>query len=333
MKSLLALACAVGALALSTGCASLHPDPLPSWNDGPAKASITSFVERTTNKGGPAYVAPEARIAVFDNDGTLWVEQPMYTQLAFAIDRIHALAPHHPEWATQEPYASILKGDLHAALAGGDTAVLELVAATHAGMTTDEFEATVAEWIASARHPTLDQPYTQCIYAPMVEVLDYLRDNGFQTYIVSGGGVEFMRPWTEPAYGVPPENVVGSSGKTRYEIRTGEPVLVKLPEIQSIDDKAGKPENINLHIGRRPIIAFGNSDGDQQMLEWTAPNGGLCVLIHHTDDVREFAYDKDSSVGHLDTALAEAHERGWTVVSMKTDWTRIFAWQQTSSAP
>lgn len=316
------------AIAFSTGCASVHKDPLPSWNDGPAKHSITSFVERTTRKGGADYVPPEARIATFDNDGTLWVEQPMYTQLAFAIDRIHTLAPSHPEWKTQEPFASILKGDVRQALAGGDHAILEIVAVTHAGMTIDEFESTVTNWIATARHPRFNELYTQCIYQPMVEVLDYLRANGFTTYIVSGGGVEFMRPWTDAAYGVPTHQVVGSSGKTKYEARDGNPVLVKLPEIESIDDKAGKPENINLHIGRRPIIAFGNSDGDQQMLEWAAPNGGLCVLIHHTDAVREYAYDKDSAVGHLETALVEARARGWTVVSMKTDWRKIFTWQK-----
>jgi len=312
---------------LLSGCASLKGDPLPSWNDGPSRKAITSFVERTTRHGSADYVAPAERVAVFDNDGTLWAEQPMYFQLAFAIDRVRAEAANHPEWKTTEPFRSILDGDIKAALAGGEHAILELVMATHAGMTTDQFARTVAEWASTARHPTLNRLYTECTYQPMVEVLEYLRAHGFKTFIVSGGGAEFMRPWVGRAYGVPPEQVVGSSGKTRFEMRDGGPVLVKLPEIGSIDDKDGKPININLHIGRHPIIAFGNSDGDQQMLEWTAANRGpsLCVLVHHTDAEREWAYDRNSPIGRLDTALDEARLRNWTVVDMKEEWKVIFA--------
>ena len=312
------------ALSLAPGCASPR-DPLPSWTDSGAKHSITAFVDRTTTPGSPHYVEPEDRIAVFDNDGTLWAEQPAYFQLAFAIDRIRAMAASHPEWQTQEPFASVLRGDLQSALAGGETAVKQIVAATHAGMTTDEFRAEVERWIATARHPKTDRLSTDMVYQPMLEVLDYLEDHGYTTYIVSGGGIEFMRPWTERTYGIPPQRVIGSSAAAKFEMRDTGPVLIKQPEIGSIDDGPGKPVNINLHIGRRPVIAFGNSDGDLQMLQWTdAHDPSLCVYIHHTDAAREWAYDRDSHIGRLDKGLDEAARRGWIVVDMRSDWKRIF---------
>ncbi len=304
-------------------------DPLPSWNDGPAKKAITDFVARVTIEGGKDHVKPAERIAVFDNDGTLWAEQPMYFQLAFALDRVKALAPQHPEWKDTEPFMSVLAGDLKAALAGGEKAILAIIAATHSGMTTDEFEATVKQWISSARHPATGRLYTEMTYQPMRELLDYLRANGFKTFIVSGGGIEFMRPWVEAAYAIPPEQVVGSSAKAKFELRDGTPVLLKLPELGSIDDGPGKPVNINLHIGRRPIAAFGNSDGDLQMLQWTRGGAAgkgprFCLLVHHTDAQREYAYDRVSHIGKLDKALDEAKTRGWTVVDMKADWSTIY---------
>jgi len=301
-------------------------DPLPSWNDGSARQSIIDFVGKVTKKGSPDYVPPAERIATFDNDGTLWAEQPMYFQLFFALDRVKQLAPQHPEWKDQEPFSSLLKGDVKSALAGGDKAILEIVMATHAGTTTTEFEQIVKDWIATARHPQTKRPFTEMVYQPMLELLDYLRANGFKTFIVSGGGIEFMRPWTEKVYGIPPEQVVGSSIKTRYEMRDSGPVLVRLPEIDLIDDKEGKPVGINSHIGRRPIAAFGNSDGDRQMLEWATAGQGarFALLVHHTDAEREWAYDRQSSVGRLDKALDEAKARGWTVVDMKQDWRVIY---------
>jgi phosphoglycolate phosphatase-like HAD superfamily hydrolase len=302
-------------------------DPLSSWNDGPIKQAIVAFVEKVTKDGSPDFVPTEERIATFDNDGTLWCEQPMYFQLFFAVDRVKALAPQHPEWKTKEPFASLLKGDLKGALAGGERAMLEIIVATHAGMTTAEFEQIVKEWIATAKHPKFKRPYTECVYQPMIELLAYLRANGFKTFIVSGGGIEFMRPWTEKVYGIPPEQVVGSSIKTNYEWRDGKPVLMRLPEMNFIDDKTGKPVGINSHIGRRPIAAFGNSDGDQQMLEWTQAGSGarLMMLVHHDDAVREFAYGAGSKIGTFSDALmAEAKKNAWTVISMKDDWKTIF---------
>jgi hypothetical protein len=320
---------AAALLALGANCTTAQAarDPLPSWNDGPAKQAIVDFVRATTDKGSPKFVPPAERIATFDNDGTLWCEQPMYSQFLFALDRVKALAPQHPEWQEKEPFASILKGDPKAALTGGVRAMLETVLATHAGMTTEEFEQTVKDWLATARHPKFRRPYTECVYQSMLELLAYLRANGFKTFIVSGGGVEFMRPWTEKVYGIPPEQVIGSSIKTKYEMRDGKPVLVRLPEIDFIDDKTGKPVGIESHIGRRPIAAFGNSDGDREMLEYTQGGGGarLMMLVHHDDAVREFAYGADSKIGTLSDALmAEAKTNGWTVISMKHDWKRIF---------
>ena len=299
-------------------------DPLPSWNDGPTKQAIITFVMETTEQGSPSFVPPAERIATFDNDGTLWAEKPMYVQLFFALDRVKTLAPKHPEWKTREPFASLLKGDVKKALAGGEKSILEIVMATHAGMTTDQFETIVKEWIATAKHPQTKRSFTEMVYQPMLELLTYLRANDFKTYIVSGGGIEFMRPWSERVYGVPPEQVVGSSIKTKYAIQNGKPVLVRLAKINFIDDKTGKPVGINEHIGRRPIAAFGNSDGDMQMLEWaTAGNGArLAMLVHHTDAKREYAYNKGT-----EKALVEAKSKSWTVIDMKKDWKQIFAFQ------
>lgn len=302
------------------------PAPLPSWNDGNPKRAIVEFVKKTTTEGSPDFVPVPERIATFDNDGTLWVEQPMYTQLAFMVDRVKALAPQNPEWKQKQPFKAVLEGDLKAMAQSGEKGLLELAMATHAGMTTEEFSKTVTDWIATAQHPRFHRPYTSCVYQPMLELLAYLRANGFKTYIVSGGGIEMMRPWTERVYGVPPEQVIGSSIKTKFEMRNGEPVLMRLPEIDFIDDKAGKPEGINKFIGRRPIAAFGNSDGDLQMLQWAAAGRGarLMLLVHHTDADREYAYDRDSPFGTLNVALDEAKANGWVVVDMKNDWKVIF---------
>jgi len=301
-------------------------DPLPSWNDRAAKQAIIDFVTATATPENASFVPPEKRIAVFDNDGCLWAEQPLYFQAFFAFDRIRALAPEHPEWKTQEPFASILKGDTKAALAGGEHALLEMVMATHAGMTTAEFDAIITDWINTAKHPTTGKLYTQMVYQPMLEVLDYLRANGFKTFIVSGGGIDFMRPWTARVYGIPPEQVVGSSGKTKFEIRDGEPVLIKLPELNFINDKDGKPVGIQQNIGKQPIIAFGNSDGDFEMLQWTTAGSGkrLGLYVHHDDAQREWAYDRKSSVGKLDKGLDAAPKEGWVIISMKDDWRQIY---------
>ena len=318
------------AIALASLTTAQAQDPLPSWSNTAPKKAIIAFVEKVTKEGSPDFVPPNERIATFDNDGTLWCEQPMYFQLLFALDRVKALAPQHPEWKTKEPFASLLKGDMKGALAGGEHAMLEIIVVTHAGMTTAEFEKIVADWIATAKHPKFKRPYTECVYQPMVELLSYLRANRFKTYIVSGGGIEFMRPWTEKVYGVPPEQVVGSSIKTKYEMRDGKPVLMRLPEMNFVDDKTGKPVGINSHIGRRPIAAFGNSDGDQQMLEWTQAGDGarLMMLVHHDDAVREFAYGAESKIGTFSNALmAEAKKNDWTVISMKDDWNKIFAFE------
>jgi len=312
------------------GVSAQAADPLPSWNSGSAKGAILDFVARVSQEGSPEFVPPAERVAVFDNDGTLWAEQPMYFQLAFALDRVKALALQHPEWKDKEPFASLLKGEVKAALAGGEKAIFEMVMATHAGMTTDEFERIVKDWTATAKHPKSGKPHTDMVYQPMVELLAYLRAKGFKTYIVSGGGIEFMRAWTEKVYGVPPEQVIGSSGKTKFELRDGKAVLVKLPQVGSIDDKEGKPIHINLHIGRRPVMAFGNSDGDLQMIQWTTAGSGprFGLIVHHTDAEREWAYDRDSHIGKLDKALDEASLRGWIVVDMKKDWKSVFPFEK-----
>jgi phosphoglycolate phosphatase-like HAD superfamily hydrolase len=314
----------LGALA-ATFIAARADEPLPSWNEGAAKAAITSFVGKVTTQGSSGFVPPAERIAVFDNDGTLWAEQPMYFQLFFALDRIKALAPQHPEWKDKEPFASLLKGDVKAALAGGEHALAEIVMATHAGLTTEEFEKVVSDWISTAKHPKTGKLYTEMVYQPMLELLAYLRANGFKTFIVSGGGIEFMRPWTEKVYGIPPEQVIGSSGGLKYELRDGKPVLVKLPEIAHNDDKDGKPVGIQRHIGRRPIFAAGNSDGDFQMLEWTTGGAGprLAMIVHHDDADRESAYDRESPIGKLARGLDEGPARGWSIIRMKDDWKTI----------
>jgi hypothetical protein len=309
--------------------AQAQTDPLPSWNDGATKQAITEFVARVTRQGGPDFVPPPERIATFDNDGTLWVEHPMYVQLAFALDRVKALAPMHPEWKDTQPFKAVLKGDMKALGAAGEHGMAELVMATHAGMTTEEFQKIVTDWLATARDPRFKRPYTELSYQPMIELLAYLRANGFKTFIVSGGGVEFMRPWTERVYGVPPEQVVGSSIKTKIQMRDGQPELFRLPKLNFIDDGPGKPVGINEYIGRRPIAAFGNSDGDLQMLQWTTMSGGvrLGMIVHHTDAVREYAYDRDTSFGRLDKALDIAATNHWVVIDMKNDWKRIFAFE------
>jgi len=312
--------------ALALASLAIADEPLPSWNEGQAKRAIVDFVKRVAADGGADFVPVAERIAVFDNDGTLWIEKPMYAQLAFALDRVKALAPQHPEWKDKQPFKAALEGDLKAVAAGGEHALLELVMATHAGMTTDAFAQVVQEWLAVAKHPRFNRLYTDLVYQPMLEVLAYLKANGFRNYIISGGGIEFMRPWTEKVYGIPPEQVVGSSIKTRFELREGKPVLMRLPEINFIDDKAGKPVGIHMHIGRRPIAAFGNSDGDLQMIQWTTAGSGarFGLIVHHTDAEREYAYDRQSAVGRLDKAFEAAKRQGWTIVDMKQDWKRIF---------
>src|SRR5882672_8284865 len=314
LSSLAMLPVLSASLRSTSAVAQAQRDPLPSWNEGATKASILDFVARVTTQGGPFFVPAEQRIASFDNDGTLWVEQPMYVQLAFALDRVKAMAPLHPEWKDKQPFKAVLEDDMKTLAESGERGLLELVLVTHAG-TTDEFAKIVSDWLATARHPRFKRPYTELVYQPMLELLAYLRANGFKTFIVSGGSIEFMRPWTERIYGVPPDQVVGSSIKTRYEMRDGTPVLFRLPEINFIDDKVGKPVGINEHIGRRPIAAFGNSDGDLEMLQWTTLGGGglhFGMIIHHTDADREYAYDRDTEFGHLDEALDAAPVNQWT---------------------
>jgi len=310
--------------------ASAQNDPLPSWNDTSAKQAIVDFVDRVTKAGGPDFVAPAERIATFDNDGTLWVEQPMYVQMAFALDRVKALAPLHPEWKDTQPFKAVLEGDMKTLAESGERGLVEVIMITHAGMTTSEFAKIVTDWLATARDPRFKRPHTELVYQPMLEVLAYLRANGFKTFIVSGGGVEFMRPWAERVYGIPPEQVIGSSIKTKFQITDGSPALFRLPEVNFIDDKAGKPIGINEAIGRRPIAAFGNSDGDLEMLQWTTLSGGvrLGVIVHHTDAEREYAYDRQSHFGHLDVALDAAAVNKWTVVDMKKDWKVIFPFEK-----
>ena len=320
-----ALAVTVTLLLIASAYA--QSDPLPSWNDTGPKAAIVSFVEKVSKQGSPDFVPEPERIAVFDNDGTLWVEQPMYTQLAFALDRVKTLAPQHPEWQNVQPFKAVLEGDMKTVAASGDKGLLELIMVTHAGMTNDDFEKVVTDWLATARDPRFKRPYTELVYQPMVELLSYLRAHGFKTFIVSGGGVEFMRPWTEKVYGVPPEQVIGSSIKTEFKMQDDMPTLRRLPEVNFIDDKAGKPVGINEQIGRRPIAAFGNSDGNLELLQWTTMAGAparLGMLVHHTDAEREYAYDRKSDFGRLDKALDAAAITGWTVIDMKADWKHIF---------
>ncbi|MFL5129332.1 MAG: HAD family hydrolase [Microvirga sp.] len=301
-------------------------DPLPSWNDGPAKQAIVAFVTDVTREGSPDFVPPSERVATFDNDGTLWIEQPIYVQFAYALERVRALAPQHPEWKETQPFKAVLEGDMSALAAAGEKGAVEIVAATHAGMTPDEFKQQVKEWLATAKHPRFERRYEELVYQPMLEVLTYMRANGFKTFIVSGGGIEFIRAFAEKSYGIPPDQIVGSSIVTKFERRDGRPTLFRLPEVNFVDDGPGKPVGINQHIGLRPIAAFGNSDGDLQMLQWTTEAGGrrLGVVVHHTDAEREYAYDRNSKVGHLDKALDAASVDRWTVVDMKRDWKTIF---------
>jgi phosphoglycolate phosphatase-like HAD superfamily hydrolase len=332
MKSIRYTMCCCAVLALLVvGCAKTEQadGPLPSWTDGPSKKSIVEFVEKVTTTGGADFVPRAERIATFDNVGTLWSEQPLYFQAFFVFERIKQLAPQHPEWKNTEPFASVLKGDVKSALAGGTRALLEMGMATHAGNTTDDFSQIVKDWLATATHPKTGRPYTDMVYQPMLELLEYLRENGFKTYICSGGGIEFMRVFAEEVYGIPPEQVIGSSIRTEFELRNGTPELVRLPELNFLNDKTDKPVAINQHIGRRPVAAFGNSDGDLQMLQWTSAGEGprFCLYVHHTDAEREWAYDRESHIGRLDKGLDEAREKGWTVVDMKKDWIAIHPFQ------
>jgi phosphoserine phosphatase len=317
-------------LLLAVVGASAQNDPLPSWNDGKAKQAIIAFVEKVTKPGSPDFVPVPERIATFDNDGTLWCESPFPVQLFFAFDRVKAMAPLHPEWKDKQPFKAVLDGDMKALAESGERGIVELMMTTHAGMTTDEFAKIVTDWFATARHPKFKRPYIELVYQPMLELLAYLRANGFKAFVVSGGGIEFMRPWMEKVYGIPPERVVGSSIKTKFEMRDGRPVLVRLPEINFIDDKAGKPVAINQYIGRRPIAAFGNSDGDLEMLQWTTLAAGgrrFGLIVHHNDAEREYAYDRNVSLGRLDKALDSAVVNKWPVVSMRDDWKRVFTFQ------
>ena len=312
---------------LSGGTVLAQSDPLPSWTNGPTKNAIIDFVTRVTTQGSKEFVPPAERIATFDNDGTLWCEKPFYSQLAFAIDQVKAMAPQHPEWKTKQPFRALMDNDTKALAETDEKGVLQIVAATHAGMTTDQFSKSVLDWIGTARHPRFNRPYDGLVYQPMLELLTYLRDAGFKTFIVSGGGVEFMRPWVEKTYGIPPEQVVGSSGVVKFETGAdGKPELMKLAKVEFIDDGPGKPVGINRFIGRRPIFAFGNSDGDLQMLQWTmaGQRPRFAAIVHHTDAAREYAYDRQSKVGKLDKAWDEAKQRGWTIVDMKEDWKQIF---------
>jgi hypothetical protein len=307
----------------------MHNDPLPSWNDGPAKQAILNFVAAVTEEGGERFVPAADRIATFDNDGTLWTEQPMYAQAYFALDQIKTLAPQHPEWQTEQPFAAILAGDITAMKQFSEADIGRIMTAAHSGMTTAEFIAQAWNWAHSAKNPLTKHLFIESVYQPQLELLDYLRANGFQTYIVSGGGIDLMRTFSNDVYGVPPGQVVGSSGKVKFSLEDGVPTLAKLPEVDSIDDHDGKPVNIHLHIGQKPILAFGNSDGDQQMLEYVTSGDGpsLGLIIHHDDAEREVAYDRNSKIGTLNTAWDEALQKGWIVVSMKDDWRRVFPFE------
>jgi hypothetical protein len=329
-RSMLAgLLVSAATVSLSGHAALAQADPLSSWNDGQAKKAILDFVSAVTKEGASDFVPASERLATFDNDGTLWCEQPMYVQLAFALDRVKALSDKHPEWRQQQPFKAVLDNDMPTLAKAGEKGMLELIMATHAGMTTAEFAKIASDWIATARHPKFNKPYTELVYQPMLELLAYLRANGFKTFIVSGGGIEFMRPWSERVYGIPPEQVVGSSIKTKLDTSKGQPALIRLPAVDLIDDGPGKPVGINSHIGRRPLAAFGNSDGDFQMLQWATATSGrrFGLIVHHTDADREYSYDRKSSIGKLDKALDAAQSNGWTVVNMKDDWKRVFSFQ------
>ena len=320
----------VAALCLLAAPAISLADPLPSWNDGDTKKAITVFVESVTREGSADFIPEGQRIATFDNDGTLWAEKPIYFQLIYAMDQVKKMAPKHPEWKTQEPFASVLKGDTKGVAASGKAGLMKLIAATHANMTAEEFSGNVKSWLKTARHPKTGKPYNEMIYQPMLELLDYLRANGFKTFIVSGGGVDFMRVFVEETYGIPPDQTVGSSLKAKYEVRDGKPVILKLPEVNLVDDKEGKPVGIHQYIGRRPIFAAGNSDGDYQMLEYTTAGSGprFGLILHHTDAKREWAYDRESHVGQLNKGLDDAKAKGWTVIDMQKDWKVVFPFEK-----
>jgi haloacid dehalogenase-like hydrolase len=316
-----------GAIIFSKTGALAQGSPLPSWRDGKARQSILDFVATVTREGSPGFVPVPQRVATFDNDGTLWCEHPMYVQLAFALDQVKERAREHPEWKKKQPFKAVLEGDMKALAASGERGLVEIIMATHADMSTDTFERVVTDWLSKARHPRFKRPYTECVYQPMLELMAYLRANGFRTYIVSGGGIEFMRPWTERVYGITPAQVVGSSIKTKFMLRRDIPILLRLPQINFVDDGPGKPVGINAHIGQRPIAAFGNSDGDLQMLQWATKGAStpcLALIVHHTDGEREYAYDRHTHFGKLDKALDAAAINNWTVVSMKDDWARVF---------
>ncbi|HTM72134.1 MAG TPA: HAD family hydrolase [Pseudolabrys sp.] len=322
------LASAAATLVFKTALA--QDNPLPSWRDGKARQSILDFVASVTREGSPGFVPVPQRVATFDNDGTLWCEHPMYVQLAFALDQVKAMAPEHPEWKKKQPFKAVLDNDMRALAATGERGLVELIMATHADMSTADFERVVTDWLSKARHPRFKRPYTECVYQPMIELMGYLRANGFRTYIVSGGGIEFMRPWTERVYGIPPAQVVGSSIKTKFMLRRDIPILLRLPQVNFVDDGPGKPVGINAHIGQRPIAAFGNSDGDLQMLQWATKGAAtpcLALIVHHTDGEREYAYDRQAHFGKLDKALDAAAINNWTVVSMKDDWAKIFPFE------
>jgi haloacid dehalogenase-like hydrolase len=316
-----------GAIIFSKTGALAQGSPLPSWRDGKARQSILDFVATVTREGSPGFVPVPQRVATFDNDGTLWCEHPMYVQLAFALDQVKERAREHPEWKKKQPFKAVLEGDMKALAASGERGLVEIIMATHADMSTNTFERVVTDWLSKARHPRFKRPYTECVYQPMLELMTYLRANGFRTYIVSGGGIEFMRPWTERVYGITPAQVVGSSIKTKFMLRRDIPILLRLPQINFVDDGPGKPVGINAHIGQRPIAAFGNSDGDLQMLQWATKGAStpcLALIAHHTDGEREYAYDRHTHFGKLDKALDAAAINNWTVVSMKDDWARVF---------
>jgi hypothetical protein len=303
-----------------------YVDPLPSWNEGSTKKSIVDFVDEVTNEASSNYVNPNDRIATFDNDGTLWSEQPYYFQFQFALDRVKEMAADHPEWNDNPLFKTAIENDMNTVMKSGMKGLMEIIMTTHAGMTTAEFEQSVTDWINTAKHPKTNKRYTDMVFQPMLELLDYLRANGFKIYIVSGGGLEFMRPWTEEVYGIPPEQVIGSSIKAKFELREGTPVLVKLPELDFFDDKEGKPVAIHKFIGKKPVFACGNSDGDLQMMQWAASNTykSFMLYLHHTDAEREWAYDRESHIGRLDKGLDEAIEQGWTIIDMKRDWNSIY---------
>ena len=313
-------------LAMAAAIGPAWAQDLPSWNEGPVKDAIIDFVTAATTEGGPGWVEPEDRIATFDNDGTLWTEHPVYFQFMFVSDRIRHLAPRHPEWKLQPPFKGILEGDTKAVAASGEHGVTELMAVTHAWMTAEAFEEIVSEWISPARHPRFDRPYDSLIYQPMVELMDYLRDNGFQTWIVSGGGADFMRPWADDAYGIPPQQIIGSQIAEDYQIIEGKPQFMRKPQVFFVDDGPGKPVRIHRHIGKRPVMAFGNSDGDYQMLEYTTSGDGpsLAMIVHHTDGDREYAYDRDTHIGRLDKAMTDAPAKGWHLIDMARDWSTIY---------